>query len=63
MPFYCFLDEIQVFDGASNGTSRACWSRPRSTGSGHPLNQNPERLTASTLNALTTNRSHLITRR
>ena len=25
------------------------------------LNQNPERLTASTLNALTTNRSHLIT--
>jgi hypothetical protein len=60
--FYCFLDEIQVFDGASNGTLAGLLEQTAKYGiRGFLLNQNPERLTASTLNALTTNRSHLIT--
>ncbi len=62
VPFYCFLDEIQVFDGASNGTLASLLEQTAKYGiRGFLLNQNPERLTASTLNALTTNRSHLIT--
>ncbi|MFZ1155295.1 MAG: hypothetical protein WAN93_10355, partial [Solirubrobacteraceae bacterium] len=62
LPFYCFLDEIQVFDGASNGTLASLLEQTAKYGiRGFLLNQNPERLTASTLNALTTNRSHLIT--
>lgn len=61
-PFYCFLDEIQVFDGASNGTLASLLEQTAKYGiRGYLLNQNPERLTSSTLNALTTNRSHLIT--
>ncbi len=61
VPFYCFLDEIQVFDGASNGTLASLLEQTAKFGiRGILLNQNPERLTASTLNALTTNRSHLI---
>jgi hypothetical protein len=60
-PFYCFLDEIQVFDGASNGTLASLLEQTAKYGiRGYLLNQNPERLTSSTLNALTTNRSHLI---
>jgi hypothetical protein len=59
--FYCFLDEIQVFDGASNGTLASLLEQTAKFGiRGILLNQNPERLTASTLNALTTNRSHLV---
>jgi hypothetical protein len=62
LPFYCFLDEIQVFDGASNGTLASLLEQTAKYGiRGFLLNQNPERLTSSTLNALTTNRSHLIT--
>jgi hypothetical protein len=62
VPFYCFLDEIQVVDGASNGTIASLLEQTAKYGiRGTLLNQNPERLTASTLNALTTNRSHLIT--
>ena len=62
VPFYCFLDEIQVFDGASNGTLASLLEQTAKFGlRGILLNQNPERLTASTLNALTTNRSHLVT--
>jgi hypothetical protein len=62
VPFYCFLDEIQVFDGASNGTLASLLEQTAKYGiRGFLLNQNPERLTAPTLNALTTNRSHLIT--
>jgi hypothetical protein len=61
-PFYCFLDEIQVFDGASNGTLAGILEETAKYAiRGYLLNQNPERLTSSTLNALTTNRSHLIT--
>lgn len=62
VPFYCFLDEIQVFDGASNGTLASLLEQTAKFGvRGILLNQNPERLTAATLNALTTNRSHLVT--
>lgn len=61
-PFYVFLDEIQVFDGASNGTLAGLLEQTAKYGiRGFLLNQNPERLTTATLNALTTNRSHLIT--
>jgi hypothetical protein len=62
LPFYCFLDEIQVVDGASNGTLASLLEQTAKYAiRGTLLNQNPERLTSSTLNALTTNRSHLIT--
>ncbi len=61
-PFHAFLDEIQVFDGASNGTLAALLEQTAKYGvRGWLLNQNPERLTKATLNALTTNRSHLVT--
>jgi hypothetical protein len=50
-----------VFDGASSGNLAGLLEQ---TGKfaikGFLLNQNPERLTKDTLNALTTNRSHLI---
>lgn len=60
-PFYVFLDEIQVFDGASNGTLAGLLEQTAKYAiRGFLLNQNPERLTKDTLNALTTNRSHLI---
>ena len=44
------------------GTSPRSWSRQRQVRGPRrsSLNQNPERLTSATLNALTTNRSHLI---
>ena len=61
LPFYVFLDEIQVFDGASSGNLAALLEQTAKYGiRGFLLNQNPERLTKDTLNALTTNRSHLI---
>jgi hypothetical protein len=57
-----FLDEIQVFDGASSGNLAGLLEQTAKYGvRGFLLNQNPERLTSDTLNALTTNRSHLIT--
>jgi hypothetical protein len=60
--FYVFLDEVQTYDGASSGNLAALLEETakyaiRAT----LLNQNPERLTQATLNALSTNRSHLIT--
>jgi hypothetical protein len=62
VPFYVFLDEIQVFDGASSGNLAGLLEQTAKYGiRGFLLNQNPERLTKETLNALTTNRSHLIT--
>jgi len=60
--FYVFLDEIQVFDGASSGNLAGLLEQTAKYGiRGFLLNQNPECLTKETLNALTTNRSHLIT--
>ena len=61
-PFYLFADEIQTYDGASNGTLAAMLEQTAKYGIRAVLcNQNPERLTPATLNALTTNRSHLLT--
>jgi hypothetical protein len=61
-PFYVFLDEVQTYDGASNGTLASMLEQTAKYGiRGTLLNQNPDRLTSDTLNALTTNRSHLIT--
>ena len=59
--FYVFLDEVQTYDGASSGNLAALLEQTAKYGvRGTLLNQNPERLTTATLNALTTNRSHLI---
>jgi hypothetical protein len=59
--FYVFLDEVQTYDGASSGNLAALLEQTAKYGiRGFLLNQNPERLTPATLNALTTNRSHLI---
>jgi hypothetical protein len=60
-PFYVFLDEVQIYDGAASGNLAALLEQTAKYGiRGFVLNQNPERLTKETLNALTTNRSHLI---
>lgn len=59
--FYVTLDEIQTIDGASSGNLAALLEQTAKYGvRATLLNQNPERLTSATLNALTTNRSHLI---
>lgn len=59
--FFACLDEIQSFDGGSSGNLAALVEQTAKFGlRGIFLNQNPERLSAATLNALTTNRSHLI---
>lgn len=61
-PFYVFLDEVQSYDGAAGGNLAALLEQTAKYGiRATLLNQNPERLTRETLNALTTNRSHLIT--
>ncbi len=60
--FYVFLDEVQTYDGAASGNLAALLEQTAKYGiRAFLLNQNPERLTRETLNALTTNRSHLIT--
>jgi hypothetical protein len=57
--FYIFLDEIQTHDGPSLA---ALLEQMAKFGlRGLLFNQNPERLSAATLNAITTNRSHLST--
>lgn len=59
--FFACLDEIQSFDGGSSSNLAALVEQTAKFGlRGIFLNQNPERLSAPTLNALTTNRSHLI---
>jgi hypothetical protein len=59
--FYVTLDEVQTYDGASSGNLAALLEQTAKYGvRATLLNQNPERLTNATLNALTTNRSHLI---
>jgi len=61
-PFFVFLDEVQTYDGASSGNLAALLEQTAKYGvRAFLLNQNPERLTAATLNAVTTNRSHLLT--
>jgi hypothetical protein len=60
-PFWVFLDEVQSYDGAASGNLAALLEQSAKFGlRAVLLNQNPERLSAATLNALTTNRSHLI---
>ena len=60
-PFYALLDEVQTYDGASSGNLAALLEQTAKYGARVFLfNQNPERLTPATLNAVTTNRSHLI---
>jgi hypothetical protein len=60
--FHVFLDEVQSYDGAASGNLAALLEQTAKYGvRGFLLNQNPERLTRDTLQALTTNRSHLIT--
>lgn len=60
-PFYAFLDEVQTYDGASSGNLAALLEQTAKYGARVFLfNQNPERLTSTTLEAVTTNRSHLI---
>jgi hypothetical protein len=62
LPFYVVLDEVQTYDGAAGGNLAALLEQTAKYGiRAWLLNQNPERLTRETLNALTTNRSHLIT--
>ena len=61
-PFWVFLDEVQTYDGASSGNLAALLEQTAKYGvRAFLLNQNPERLTQQTLNAVTTNRSHLLT--
>jgi hypothetical protein len=60
-PYYVFLDEVQSYDGAASGNLAALLEQSAKFGlRGIVLNQNPERLNPQTLNALTTNRSHLL---
>ena len=61
-PFHVFLDEVQTYDGASSGNLAALLEQTAKYGvRAYLFNQNPERLTPATLNAVTTNRSHLLT--
>jgi hypothetical protein len=60
-PFWVFLDEVQSYDGAASGNLAALLEQSAKFGlRAVLLNQNPERLSAATLNALLTNRSHLL---
>jgi hypothetical protein len=60
-PFWVFLDEVQSYDGAASGNLAALLEQSAKYGlRATILNQNPERLSPQTLNALTTNRSHLL---
>jgi hypothetical protein len=60
-PFWVFLDEAQTYDGAASGNLAALLEQTAKYGvRAFLLNQNPERLTPATLNAVTTNRSHLL---
>lgn len=60
--FYLYLDEVQTYDGATSGNLAALVEETAKYGVRiSAFNQNPERLTQPTFNAITTNRSHLTT--
>jgi hypothetical protein len=60
--FYVFFDEVQAYDGASSGTLAALLEQSAKFGvRAVLLNQNPERLSAATRDAVLANRSHLAT--
>lgn len=59
--FWIWLDEVQTYDGGSAGTLAALLEQTAKYGiRASLLNQNPERLSPATLNAISTNRSHLM---
>jgi len=59
--FWPFFDEVQSYDGAASSNLAALLEQSAKFGlRAHFLNQNPERLSPATLNALLTNRSHLL---
>lgn len=59
--FWPFFDEVQSYDGAASGNLAALLEQSAKFGLRATfLNQNPERLSPATLNALLTNRSHLL---
>jgi len=59
--FWPFFDEVQSYDGAASGNLAALLEQSAKFGLRAAfLNQNPERLSSATLNALLTNRSHLL---
>lgn len=58
-PFWIFLDELQTYDGPN--LPALLEQSAKYGGRAFLFNQNPERLTDATLNAVTTNRSHLAT--
>jgi hypothetical protein len=59
--FYPYFDEAQAYDGgASDSLAGLVEQCPKFAIRPTFLNQNPERLSATTLNALTTNRSHAL---
>jgi len=57
--FWVFLDELQTYDGPN--LPALLEQSAKYGGRAFLFNQNPERLTDATLNAVTTNRSHLLT--
>ncbi len=59
-PFYVFLDEVQTYDPPGSDTLAALLEQSAKFGLRVTLlNQNPERLSRATWNAVSTNRSHL----
>ncbi|HEU5105187.1 MAG TPA: hypothetical protein VFU11_05055 [Solirubrobacterales bacterium] len=59
--FWPFFDEVQAYDGGGSGILAALLEQSAKFGIRATfLNQNPERLSPATLNALLTNRSHLL---
>jgi hypothetical protein len=59
--FHLFFDEVQSYDGASAGTLAALLEQSAKFGvRAVLLNQNPERLSAATRDAVLANRSHLV---
>jgi hypothetical protein len=59
-PFWVFFDEVQTYDGASRGNLGSLLEQAAKYGvRAFLINQNPERLTPATFDAVTTNRSHL----
>src|SRR3954454_9835586 len=56
-PFWVFLDELQTYDGPN--LPALLEQSAKYGGRAFLFNQNPERLTPATWNAVSTNRSHL----
>src|SRR3954454_692335 len=57
-PFWVFLDELQTYDGPN--LPALLEQSAKYGGRAFLFNQNPERLTTATWNAVSTNRSHLL---